>query len=95
VDDIEAELREMDRVVHNNGQILIVERMCAISETPRAIKNLKLEPELLSGWFDREGYDVEKTQFKATYWGESLTEQPQFNFYLVSAYKPKNEVPQI
>lgn len=85
VRDIQGELAEMDRVAKEHGKIIIVERMCAIGESPLAQANLKQEPNLVNQFFVRRGYIVRERAFKATYWGESLTEYPQFNFWMISA----------
>jgi ubiquinone/menaquinone biosynthesis C-methylase UbiE len=86
-EDIEAELSEMDRLIKDDGQILIVERLCAISESESAKRNLKREPKLLPEWFGDHGYMGGVGRFKATYYGESLAAEPQFNYFFVIAEK--------
>lgn len=83
--DLERELSEMDRVVVQNGRIVIVERMCVIEESPEAIQRLKDENQFLPEWFFRNKYEITEKRFRATYWGELLEGELLFNFYLVSA----------
>ncbi|MBS3075698.1 methyltransferase domain-containing protein [Candidatus Pacearchaeota archaeon] len=83
-EDTERELSEMHRVVVQNGKIVVVERMCVIEESARAIQRLKDENQFLPEWFSRNGYEINERRFRATYWGESLDNDLMFNFYLVS-----------
>jgi ubiquinone/menaquinone biosynthesis C-methylase UbiE len=86
-EDMERELAEMNRVVVQNGKIVIVERMCAIEESARAIQRLKDETRFLPEWFSGKGYEVNEKRFKATYWGENLDGDLMFNFYLIAGRK--------
>ena len=83
----EHELEEMDRVLKDDGRIVIVERLCTLSESPEAQDNLRREQTSLPKWFENKGYTIKEEGFLATYWGESLTDHPQFNYYLISAQK--------
>jgi len=83
--DIEKELSEMDRVINQNGKIVIVERMCVIEESAEAIQRLKDENQFLPEWFSRNRYRANEKRFQATYLGELLEGEPLFNFYLISA----------
>jgi len=87
VEDIDKMLEEMDRIVTQQGIVAVVERMCAIEESQDHIRNLKAMPDLLPCWFSDHGYRAQETRFQASYWGESLSSQPLFNFYMLSAKK--------
>ena len=52
IEDIESELTEMDRLTKPGGNIIIVERMCALSETPEEIERLRSIPRNLDHWFN-------------------------------------------
>ena len=86
-ENIPGELREMHRVLKPKGRIVLVERLCALSESPRAMANLVDEQTFLPKWFTEQGYSVEERRFKATYYGESLSGSPLFNFYSVIAQR--------
>lgn len=87
-DDLERELTEMKRAIKRDGRTVLVERMCAIEESPEHIRNLKDFPNIVPTWFSRNGFNVGEEDFKATYFGEYLTAPkgyPTFTFHLISA----------
>ena len=88
IEDLEAELKEIDRVMKPNGRVVIVERMCAINESPEHISRLKELPFLLPAWFARRSYAAQDERFMASYFGEYPNANPLFRFYLLVAQKP-------
>jgi len=85
-DDVDNGLEEIHRLTAPGGHIMIVERFCAIDETPQCIENLKSTNNLLP-WFAERNYAIKFKSELATYWGESLSDYPQFTFQLLSAVK--------
>ena len=88
VEDLEAELIEIDRVMKPSGRVVIVERMCAINEPQEHITRLKETPAFLPGWFARRDYATQENRFMASYFGEYPNASPLFRFYLLAAQKP-------
>ena len=86
--DLEAELSEIDRVLKHGGIVVIVERLCAIGESPAHIAKLKQIPFFLPEWFGRRGHQTSEEIFRASYCGECQNSNPSFNFYLLAPQKP-------
>lgn len=84
---IERELAEIDIVLKPNGNFVAIERLCAAGESAQAIRNLKREPDLFESFFSKRGYTTSLDRFKASYFGESLSSGPRYNFFVFSAKK--------
>ena len=94
-------LVEMNRVLKSGGRLAVVERLCAIDETPEEIETIKHEYDNLLPIMQDMGYDAKPLLFRATYYGEflagdeiqteggCLTVEDPFDFFMVSGVKQR------
>lgn len=80
------DLKQMDRLLADDGRLVIIERASAAFEYTPQRKRIREIPSNVIPWLRQNGYSANMETFQMDYWGTGR-DGPLFNFYMIIADK--------